>query len=94
MRWIPILPVALLVLGGCVSAPPPQGPEVLVTFPLPEARIASPGGSKRIYPSRVGWQTPLYTRQQVRAFARDHDLVMLDAWPIEPLGVYCVSTAG
>jgi len=36
---------------------------------------------------------PLYTRQQVRRFAHDHDLTETGAWPIDVLGVYCVAFA-
>ncbi|MGE0621493.1 MAG: S8 family serine peptidase [Pseudomonadales bacterium] len=86
-----------LVLGGCVSTPTAMGPqpgEVLVTFALPGAAPEPAGGSRRAYHGGGdGWQVPLYTRQQVHRFARDHGLKQTGAWPIDVLGVYCVAFA-
>lgn len=88
----------LALLGSCVSTPPTAGPEpggVLVTFAMPAITPEPTGGSGRVYHggARAGehWQVPLYTRQQVRRFARDYRLVQTGAWPIGVLGVYCVA---
>lgn len=90
--------VTLLILGACASAPPAPGPgagSVLVTFDLPSAAPEPAGGSRRVYHAGAGtgghWKVPLFTRQQVRDFARDHGLVQTGAWPIGVLGVYCVA---
>lgn len=88
----------LLIVGACAAAPPTAGPapgSVLVTFALPSAAPEPGGGSRRAYHAGARadghWEVPLYTRQQVRAFARDHALVQTAAWPIGVLGVYCVA---
>ena len=92
------LAAMLVALAACASTPPGAGPqpgEVLVTFALPEA-APEPRGSRRAYHAGTGdgqWQVPLYTRQQVRRFAKDHALVETGAWPIDVLGVYCVAFA-
>ena len=81
----------LAFAGGCATLPEASGPNVLVTFALPELHASTSGGSKRVYHSGDAWQVPLHTRQTVRTFARNHHLVVNDAWPIDLLGVYCVS---
>ncbi len=85
----------MLALAGCASVPPGPGPqpgEVLVTFALPAAAPEPAGGSRRAYHGGGdSWQVPLYTRQQVHRFAKDHGLRQTAAWPIDVLGVYCVA---
>jgi len=67
---------------------------VLVTFTLPATVPEPAGGSRRAYHGGDdGWQAPLYTRQQVNRFAKDHGLRQTGAWPITVLGVYCVAFA-
>ena len=93
------LSLAWLVLAAACTSAPMQGsnetrlggPEVLVTFPMPEHSVDAAGGSKRSYHSGNDWAVPLFNRQQARRFARDHGLTVKGAWPIDVLGVYCVA---
>ena len=83
----------IVLLASCVTHPPGfDGPEVLVTFPVERFDEARHGGSQRSYRGDA-WAVPLHTRDLVRQFARDHALIEREAWPIEPLGVYCVTFA-
>jgi subtilisin family serine protease len=86
--------LALVALGASCATPSGSGdgPEVLVTFPVVQFDAARRGGSQRAYHGS-DWDVPLHTRAVVRKFARDHALIERDAWPIEPLGVYCVTFA-
>jgi subtilisin family serine protease len=100
-RFAALLMATLLVVsGGCASVPTAAVPEpgdLLVTFELPKSAPEPVGGSRRTYHAGTrgedDWEVPLYTRQQVRAFAKDYALVETGAWPIRVLGVYCVAFA-
>jgi hypothetical protein len=95
-----LLSVLLVLAAGCATVPNAAAPapgDLLVTFELPKSTPEPTGGSRHIYHSGArgagDWAVPLYTRQQVRAFAKDHALVETGAWPINVLGVYCVAFA-
>jgi subtilisin family serine protease len=87
----------LLLHAGCASLPDSSVPEpgdLLVTFELPKSAPEPNGGSRHTYHAGARYSdVPLYTRQQVKAFAKEHRLVETGAWPIAVLGVYCVAFA-
>ena len=90
--WRPALLIAACCLAGCASVGSSGGPEVLVAFPVEQFRDPL-SGARKLYHGGGSWQAPLHTRDMVRRFAREHGLVAKDAWPIEPLGMYCVAFA-
>ncbi len=87
----------LLVSGGCAlhegGNRPELGADVLVTFKAGQFRDPLPGGSQHAYRAAHTWSVTLHARKVMNAFARDHGLVEIEAWPIEALGVYCVAYA-
>ena len=85
--------------GGCMGAGTPlpdtagsgASQEVLVTFHVPSAPPAPHAGSQRNYHGALPWDADLLTRQRVKQFARDHDLLLKGGWRVDALGLYCAA---
>ncbi len=93
MKRVLAVTLASLVVSACAVEP-----RALGSFPQREVLVVLkddggqplPVGSKRGYRGDAAWPVSLHTLARAQGVARDHGLRRVDAWPIPPLGLFCV----
>ena len=95
MRWIALLVTTLLLTVCAASGLAAASSErYILTVPIPDRSGTGYSSSTRVYGAGDRWRMPLEVRKKVRLLVRDHNLTVLDTWPLNSIGEFCVVVTG